>query len=465
MLSVFLLASCNDFVDVVPKGKAIPTTVDDLGKLMNNSFVSISGNNFGMVDVAFNPTEMELFSDDYTGSDQPTDSYYSMFHDRPNFFNMVTWNDVIYSTAEEDPNWNGLYKSNYIVNYIIANIDEAEEGYEYKRNEVKGRALVHRALNYFILTNLYGKAYNASTAASDLAVPLLLEPDINAQPARATVQECYDQMLSDVNEAVNLLEIDVPEYNFLPGKAAAIALRARIYLYMGEFDKALADAQQAVKLQPTLYDYNMYAGAIGAPTPFEVVAYGYPATTRIDNQEIIFLRTNTSYASMSSPSDEFEKIIDHDNDLRALLFFTTLYGSRPINMMRTQQSGISVSEMYLTIAEAALRKSSPDVKTAIEALDAVRSKRYLAETYQPTTITDVNNLLDEVIKERRREVSFCTTSFTDKKRWNCDPRTATTMTRTIFGKTYTMEPNDPRYCLPIPPNVMQMNPNLVDNER
>ena len=39
------------------------------------------------------------------------------------------------------------------------------------------------------------------------------------------------------------------------------------------------------------------------------------------------------------------------------------------------------------------------------------------------------------------------------------------MTRTIFGKTYTMEPNDPRYCLPIPPNVMQMNPNLVDNER
>ena len=193
--------------------------------------------------------------------------------------------------------------------------------------------------------------------------------------------------------------------------------------------------------------------------------YGYPATTRIDNQEIIFLRTNTSYASMSSPSDEFEKIIDHDNDLRALLFFTNLYGSRPINMMRTQQSGISVSEMYLTIAEAALRKSSPDVKTAIEALDAVRSKRYLAETYQPTTITDVKELLDEVIKERRREVSFCTTSFTDKKRWNCDPRTATTMTRTIFGKTYTMEPNDPRYCLPIPPNVMQMNPNLVDNER
>lgn len=61
MLSVFLLASCNDFVDVVPKGKAIPTTVDDLGKLMNNSFISISGNNFGMVDVAFNPTEMELF--------------------------------------------------------------------------------------------------------------------------------------------------------------------------------------------------------------------------------------------------------------------------------------------------------------------------------------------------------------------------------------------------------------------
>lgn len=463
--SSLLITSCNDFVDIVPKGKAIPSTVDDLGKLMNNSFINIAGENYSLADVCYNVTNMELLSDDYTGSDQPTDMYYSYFHDNPSFYNMVTWNNVIYSQAEQDANWNGLYKSNYIVNYILENIDDADEGYEYKRNEVKGRALVHRALNYFILTNLYGKAYNSATANSDLGVPLLLEPDINAMPSRATVKECYDQILSDVNQAVDLLETNVATFKHLPSKAAAIALRARVNLYMGNFEAALADARKAVELQPMMYNYNDYAGAIGAPSPYSVVAFGYPGDTRIYNQELILVRPNTNFASMSSPSDEFEKILDRQTDLRTLIFFTNLYGSRPISMMRTQQSGISVSEMYLTIAEAALRKSSPDVKTAIEALDAVRSKRYLAETYQPTTITDVKELLDEVIKERRREVSFCTTSFTDKKRWNCDPRTATTMTRTIFGKTYTMEPNDPRYCLPIPPNVMQMNPNLVDNER
>lgn len=463
--SAAFFASCNDFVDIVPKGSAIPSTVDDLGKLMNNSFASIAGENFGLADVCYNVVNVELLSDDYTGSDQPTDMYYSYFHDDPSYYNMVTWNDVIYSPAEQDNNWNGLYKSNYIVNYILENIDDAADGYEYKRNEVKGRALVHRALNFFILTNLYGKAYNASTAASDLGVPLLMESDINAMPARATVKECYEQILSDVNQAVDLLEEPVATYKHLPCKAAAIALRARVNLYMGNFEEALDDARAAVQMQSFMYDYNDFAGAIGAPSPYSVVAFGYPGDTRIYNQELIFVRPNTSFAAMSSPSDEFNKILDYDNDLRVLLFFTNLYGSRPISMMRTQQSGISVSEMYLTIAEAALRKSSPDVNTAKEALDKVRVNRYLADSYQPTTITNADDLLQEVIKERRREVSFCVTSFMDMKRWNCDSRTARTMTRTIFGQTYTMAPNDPRYCMPIPPYVMQLNPNLVDNER
>ena len=165
---------------------------------------------------------------------------------------MVTWNNVIYSPAEQDINWNGLYKSNYIVNYILENIDDAADGYEYKRNEVKGRALVHRALNYFILTNLYGKSFNASTADSDLGVPLLLESDINAMPARATVKECYDQILSDVNQAVDLLEEQVATYKHVPCKAAAIALRARINLYMGNFEAALTDARAAVQIQSCL---------------------------------------------------------------------------------------------------------------------------------------------------------------------------------------------------------------------
>ena len=33
-IALCLLASCNDFVDVVPKGNTIPETVDDLGKMM-----------------------------------------------------------------------------------------------------------------------------------------------------------------------------------------------------------------------------------------------------------------------------------------------------------------------------------------------------------------------------------------------------------------------------------------------
>ena len=32
-----ILMSCNNFVDIVPKGQTIPETVDDLAKMLNNS--------------------------------------------------------------------------------------------------------------------------------------------------------------------------------------------------------------------------------------------------------------------------------------------------------------------------------------------------------------------------------------------------------------------------------------------
>lgn len=458
------LVACNDFVDVVPKGNTIPETVDDLAKLINvgSMVISQSGESWSITyETAYSlGFFVEVYSDDYTASENPASAMYMVHRNSTIFQNTLKWNDYIYSAAENDANWDGLYRGIYITNYVLDHIDEVRDGVSNKRSEVKGQALVHRAMNYFQLVNLYGKQYNTGTSVSDPGVPLVLESDINKQYPRETVARIYEQLLTDLEEAIRLLEVEVPEFNNNPGKAAAYALRARVYLWQQNYDQAYADAAEALKLQSELIDYNT---CMSSGMPMMVI--GYPMLIHL-NPEVMYARYRSERSSASF-SDKMLGIIDPDNDLRYQLFYGPWVDNGyldPGPWARHCHSGINTSEVWLTKAEAALRKSAPDVAEAIEALDYVRDRRYKNRAYSPAP-TDPDLLLTEILNERRREITFTEMSFLDRKRQNADPVTARPMSRTVYGETYTMPVGDPHYQLPIPLNVMEFNPLLVQNDR
>ena len=464
LFAALSLASCESFVDIVPKGQTIPTTVDNFGDMMNNGTVAMGGDSYAFTDICYCVNFLEFLSDDFTAPENPASVYYNVFRNNSFLYNTIVWNNEIYSAAEEDANWNGLYKSNYIANFVLDNIDEAEPGASYTRETVKARALFHRAFNYFELANLYGKQYNAATASSDLAVPLVLESNINNQYPRATVAEVYAQILKDLDLAIELFDNTNPEFNNLPGKAAAYALRARTYLWMQEYEKAYADATASLNLRGTLINYNnLFQYMPGIP------AYGIGGydTNRTTNPEILYLRYKTE--SLLGPySDKLLAITDQQNDLRWTTFMGALEMSgimETVNWTRIINGGINIAEVWLIKAEAALRKSTSDVNGALEALNFLRQNRYAAATYQPVTTTDKDELLTEILNERRRELVYTDLSFLDKKRQNADPKTAKPMTRTVYGQSYTMPVGDPRWELLIPYNVMDFNKLLVQNER
>ncbi|MCQ4905878.1 hypothetical protein, partial [Odoribacter splanchnicus] len=66
------------------------------------------------------------------------------------------------------------------------------------------------------------------------------------------------------------------------------------------------------------------------------------------------------------------------------MYFNSLFA-------RMNYSGIQVSEVWLTKAEAALRKSQADIPEAIEALDYVRQHGF--DNFLTTTLTDKKQLL------------------------------------------------------------------------
>ena len=135
-----------------------------------------------------------------------------------------------------------------------------------------GNAYFARAFYHFSLALRWGMIYEPATADKDLGVVLALVPGSLDKPARATNAQTYKQILDDLNEAETLLA-DVPTS---PGNTeinadAVRALRARVYLYMGNMDKAYQEAKQLVERNtyPLIAPYTSKLNSEGKITPSE----------------------------------------------------------------------------------------------------------------------------------------------------------------------------------------------------
>jgi len=88
-------------------------------------------------------------------------------------------------------------------------------------------------------------------------------------------------------------------------------------------------------------------------------------------------------------------------------------------------------------------------------LDTLLVIRRKTDTYVPLTAGSADEALSIVLTERRKELVMRGLRWTDLGRLNEDSRFAKTLTRQIAGTSYTLPPNDPRYVLLIPNEVIQ----------
>jgi starch-binding outer membrane protein, SusD/RagB family len=89
-------------------------------------------------------------------------------------------------------------------NVLINGIDNAS-GPDTDKKIIKGQALAYRAWAHFQLVQLWGKRYNgAARPNTQPGIPLLIAEELEGKP-RATVEEVYTQVHSDLDEAALLL--------------------------------------------------------------------------------------------------------------------------------------------------------------------------------------------------------------------------------------------------------------------
>jgi hypothetical protein len=83
--------------------------------------------------------------------------------------------------------------------------------------------------------------------------------------------------------------------------------------------------------------------------------------------------------------------------------------------------------------------------------------------FVPFTANNTSEALNLVLQERRKETPFRGLRWIDLRRLNNEGANIT-LTRKVKGQVYTLPPNDPRYVLPIPPDVINLT-GIVQNER
>lgn len=439
---IFCLGSCKKFLDVKPdKKQVVPVSLEDCRAILNN---------VGLLGASY-PVASEISSDDY-------------------YLTYTRWNALTPQNREPylwlaDANiltdeWSAPYRNILMVNQVLetlANINPSNQERE-EWNRLRGTALLIRSIWFFALSQTFAKPYDIGTAGQDLGIPLRLSASLEEKIERGNLQQTYSQIILDLKESADLLPAEQPNTPIKksvsnPVKATAYAALARIYLIMADYGNAYINADASLKLYNILMDYKKLD-----PTPF------YPIP-RFNEEVLLDLFGSGRVPIINGLIKQDFYELYRDGDLRRNLYFrNNVDESRSFRGTYVPGSifaGFATDEVYLIRAECAARAGNTEA--ALTDLNTLRKNRW-DNTFVPLTANSAEDALKLVIEERRRELPFRNLRWTDLRRLNKDSRFALTLTRTLNGQEYRLPPNDSRYTLLIPREVLE-RVNLPQNPR
>lgn len=381
-----------------------------------------------------------------------------------------SWN---YTSSTTSLLWKYAYFAIAAANNVINNL-EGKESSEVTRQDLdnlEAEALFVRALGHFDLVRLYAQPY--TSAPQTLGVPVMLVAELGL-PARNTVAEVYDQVVKDLLRAESIMEDDythegVADKFASASKPAIQALLSRVYLYMGEWQKAADYATKVIECGkfsmftaeqlPTIWGQDV------ASDNGEVIFEIYGSKQNEYNEyweDIAWLTYPDGYADVASTKDL--RSLYEEGDVRGTLFrshenapdhfWTSKYPGKDLSVRPTFNNIIvlRLSEMYLNRAEALARGATIPGATAQSDIETITSHR---------GASSVSATLENILKERRKELAFEGHLIYDMA------RTGTALHRVDYeGAANAKDINFPdyRWALPIPKKEIDANANIVQNE-
>lgn len=361
-----------------------------------------------------------------------------------------TWQKDVFMENEVSSDWNGSYERILYANLALE-VSKSQASEEDK-NEVIGQSLFHRAWNYYHLATTFCDVYRPGQNDGKLGMPLRKEYAITARPKRSSLEETYKFIEEDLlqaeklikNKAITIYRVDA---------TAVRALLAKLYLEMEEYEAALKYGLLYLKDRYKLFDYN----ELPDPLPrFSFSSFYYGE----GNPEVTLHYLGNSNTIVSYSRHDLQKTIlplYENEDLRKKVFLFQESDGR-VSFRGSYFgdvsffAGIATDEIYLLVAECYARKN--DKTNAAKYVNDLLVNRYRKGEFVPLDFVNwgEEKILKRIILERQKELVMRGSRWVDLKRYNKDPRFQTNLSRTMLGKDYVLEPNDPRWVWPLPPN-------------
>lgn len=432
-------ASCDDYLDDVPKGSKTPTTLADFEAFIRDEY----GNQIVNVAQALN-----LLNDNYVTAATLSGNRLT----KANYMWDETADRIQLNQADETTYYRS-YAGISSFNLIIANALTTTEATEEQKRIVWAEAKILRAMSYFNLANFYADTYVASYANDRSSVPLITSADINAPSKQVTIQEMYDFILNDVKEALPYLP-KVSQTALHPNLGAGYAFYARVYLQMNNYTEALKYADLALAENNKLYDwvgyYNTNKAVIDIPNSYTTtpspMGYNYVENYTFRHGAIYYLSRESNI-----PVERAQRFETDDVKFKSRWKPITVGAE---NYYRTTLSGmfnfggITTVEVYLIKAECLARANQ--VSDALTILNTVRKTRILPAAYQDITTTDKTTALNAIFKTKNNELILTLIPFADARRLNAEGVYKVSFSKTVEGTTYTLPSNSHMWTMPFP---------------
>ena len=302
-------------------------------------------------------------------------------------------------------------------NEIINGIDLLEGTQGEIKNYYKGQALALRGMLLFELTRIYALPYNRDKGASP-GVPIILSEEslANKNIRQNTVAECYNAIISDLNESISLLD-NTKGAEYHKGRISrwgVMSLLSRVYLYHSDNKKAYDMAVRAIDGAETdgyrLWTNTEYATAwSNDPTETQKGEVLFEIVNTTDNSQggktlghlhspeggkDIVVTSYFHYTLRKDKKDVRLKLLKYSNGQAFVNKYqpqdgeTAEYANIPL---------LRLSETYLNAAEAAAKLGNND--NAIKYLDPIVRRANPQETVQGQDIT-----VSTVSKQRQKEL-------------------------------------------------------------
>ncbi len=433
--------SCTKFLDEKPQlSAATPDKEEDLRALLDfESQINL-----------YYPGLIELGTDDYYLNNDTYNNMLASFQEAYRWDKEMITTDVAY--------WRACYNTIMIANIVLEGVERLKP---IKNKDIEGEALFVRGLAHFYAAQLYCPLYNKAVD-SPFGLPIRLTSDFNVPVTRATVHDTYKQIIDDIKGAIPYLRDQAAEIN-RPGKRAAYAALARIYLSIADYEQARYYANECLRINADLMDFNTIDAKLN-----------YPITPK--NVEMIYYGSTISGSAALNSSRaripmEVYNLFDA-NDLRKLIYFksvnATEYAFKGYYSGRsaTYFAGFANDELFLIRAECNTRLGATEA--ALVDINKLLEHRIRKGSFTELKLSDPKDLLLFILNERRKEMLFRGVRWSDLKRLNLEPNHAVNLVRevTTNGETkrYELPANDARYLYPIPAEVISQS-NIEQNPR